>query len=288
MVNKINICQIDAFTDKAFAGNSAAVAFGDGLADKEMKLIAREMNVAETAFISQSGTADYNLRWFTPSTEVELCGHATIASLHFLFENGYIKNNSELKFDTLSGILRCRVEDGKYFMQIPIYNAEEYKDNKAEILAALSLTEDDLDNLVPFIIMGNRYLYIYVKKLSTLKEIKPNFKNLLKLQEQNNFGGNVVFTRETYDSQSFAHSRFFAPFYGINEDPVTGSANGPLILTLKKLGFIKDNNEDISLIFEQGDIIGRRGRIRVKYSKSANELFISGNAVTVLKGEMTF
>ncbi len=176
MVNKINICQIDAFTDKAFAGNSAAVAFGDGLADKEMKLIAREMNVAETAFISQSGTADYNLRWFTPSTEVELCGHATIASLHFLFENGYIKNNSELKFDTLSGILRCRVEDGKYFMQIPIYNAEEYKDNKAEILAALSLTEDDLDNLVPFIIMGNRYLYIYVKKLSTLKEIKPNFK----------------------------------------------------------------------------------------------------------------
>ncbi len=98
----------------------------------------------------------------------------------------------------------------------------------------------------------------------------------------------MVFTRETYDSQSFVHSRFFAPFYGINEDPVTGSANGPLILTLKKLGFIKDNNEDISLIFEQGDIIGRRGRIRVKYSKSANELFISGNAVTVLKGEMTF
>jgi PhzF family phenazine biosynthesis protein len=244
--------------------------------------------VAETAFLTKSGAADYNLRWFTPVTEVELCGHATIASLHYLFENGYINNNSEIKFDTLSGILKCRVEDGKCYMQIPVNKAEEYKNNRAEILAALSLTENDTDKRYPIIIIGNRYLYLYVKRLSALKEMRPNFKDLLKLQQQNNIGGNMVFTRETYDKESFAHSRFFAPFYGIDEDPVTGSANGPLMLVLKAMGFININSEDISLTFEQGDITGRPGRVGVKYSPSANELFICGSAITVLRGEMTF
>jgi trans-2,3-dihydro-3-hydroxyanthranilate isomerase len=288
MAKKINICQVDAFTDTPFGGNPAGVTFGEGLTKEEMQLIAREMNVAETAFLSKSIKADYNLRWFTPATEVELCGHATIASLHFLFENGLIKNNSEIKFDTLSGILKCRVEDGKCFMQIPVYKTEEYGDNKEETLTALGLTLGDIDSSVPFIMMEHGYLYIYVKKLSVLKNIKPNFKDLLKIQNKNNIGGHVIFTRETYDKESFAHSRFFAPFYGIDEDPVTGSANGPLMLVLNKLGIIKISDEDISLTFEQGDIIGRRGRVGVKYSPSANELYISGNAVTVLKGEMAF
>jgi PhzF family phenazine biosynthesis protein len=288
MAKKINICQIDAFTDKPFSGNSAGVTFVDGLTNEEMQLIAREMNVAETAFLFKSGAADYNLRWFTPVTEVELCGHATIASLHFLFENGYINNNSEIKFDTLSGILKCRVKDGKYFMQIPDYSIEEYNDNKADFLAALSLTENDIDKSIPFIITGNRYLYVYIKSLSILKGIRPNFKDLLKLQKQNNIGGNVVFTRETYEKENFAHSRFFAPYCGIDEDPVTGSANGPLLQVLNAMGFINSNNENISLTFEQGDITGRPGRVGVNYSPSINELFISGSAVTVLRGEMTF
>ncbi|MDR3628493.1 MAG: PhzF family phenazine biosynthesis protein, partial [Ignavibacteriaceae bacterium] len=274
--------------DKPFGGNPAGVTFGDGLSKEEMQFIAREMNVAETAFISKSDKADYNLRWFTPTTEVELCGHATIASLHFLYENRYIVGSSEITFDTQSGILKCRVEKGKCFMQIPVYKAEEYNDNKEEILTALGLSIDNIDNSVPFIMMENRYLYIYVKKLSTLKGLKPNFTDLLGIQKLYNIGGNVVFTKETYDKESFAHSRFFTPYYGIDEDPVTGSANGPFMLVLRKLGFVKNNEEDISLIFEQGDIIGRRGRVGVKYSPTKNELYISGNAVTVLKGEMNF
>jgi PhzF family phenazine biosynthesis protein len=288
MAKRIDICQIDAFTDKPFGGNPAGVTFGDGLSKEEMQFIAREMNVAETAFISKSDKADYNLRWFTPTTEVELCGHATIASLHFLYENRYIISNSEITFDTQSGILKCRVEKGKCFMQIPVYKAEEYNNNKEVILTALGLSIDDIDNSVPFIMMENRYLYIYVKKLSTLKGLKPNFTDLLGIQMLYNISGNVVFTRETYDKESFAHSRFFTPYYGIDEDPVTGSANGPFMLVLRKLGFVKNNEEDISLIFEQGDIIGRRGRVGVKYSPTKNELYISGNAVTVLKGEMNF
>ena len=84
MAKKINIYQIDAFTKTAFFGNPAGVTFTDGLSADEMQSIAREMNLAETAFLTKSDKADYNLRWFTPKVEVELCGHATIASLHFL------------------------------------------------------------------------------------------------------------------------------------------------------------------------------------------------------------
>ena len=282
----INIFQIDAFTDKPFGGNPASVTFGDNLTKEEMQSIAREMNLAETAFLSKSDKADYNLRWFTPTMEVDLCGHATIASLHFLNENGLLKYNSVIKFDTLSGILKCRVEDEKYFMQVPVFKLKEFNQNKKEILESLSLTENDLDKSVPFIMLENGYLYIYVKKLSTLKEMKPNYKELLKLQRQLDFGGAVIFTRETFDKESFAHLRFFAPYFGIDEDPVTGSANGPLMTVLNKLGFIKIGNEEINLTFEQGDIINRRGRVGVKFIPAVNELYISGNAVTVLKGEM--
>ena len=282
----INIFQIDAFTDKPFGGNPAGVTFGDNLTKEEMQSIAREMNLAETAFLSKSAKADYNLRWFTPTMEVDLCGHATIASLHFLSENGLLKNNSVIKFDTLSGILKCRVEDEKYFMQVPVFKLKEYNEFKKEILESLSLNENDLDKSVPFIMLENGYLYIYVKKLSTLKEMKPNYKVLLKLQRQLDFGGAVVFTRETFDKESFAHLRFFAPYFGIDEDPVTGSANGPLMTVLNKLGFIKLADEEINLTFEQGDIINRRGRVGVKFIPVVNELYISGNAITVLKGKM--
>ncbi len=289
----IKIYQIDAFTDKPFGGNPAGVTFGDNLTKAEMQSIAREMNLAETAFLSKSNKADYNLRWFTPLMEVDLCGHATIASLHFLNENDLLKNNSVIKFDTLSGILKCRVENEKYFMQVPVFKAREYNlpvgqasERREDISESLCLNENDLDKSVPFIMLENGYLYIHVKKLSTLKEMKPNFKELLRLQKKLNFGGAVVFTRETYDKENFAHLRFFAPYFGIDEDPVTGSANGPLMTVLNKLGFIKFGNEEINLTFEQGDIINRRGRVGVKFIPADNELYISGNAVTVLKGKM--
>ena len=288
MAKNIKIFQIDAFANKPFTGNPAGVTFGDGLTKEEMQLIAREMNLAETAFLTKSEKADYNLRWFTPKMEVELCGHATIASLHFLNEHNLIHNNSEIKFETLSGILKCRMENNRYYMQIPIYGIDEYPGSKKDILNSLGITEDDMPGKIPFLLLKNRYLYIYIEQFSIIKNLKPNFKELLKISNENNIGGVVVFTKETYEKENSAHLRFFAPYYGIDEDPVTGSANGPLMLVLNHLGFVKFDNEDIELTFEQGDVIGRRGRIGVKYSPLTKELYISGNAVTIIKGEMYF
>lgn len=288
MGKKINIYQIDAFTDVSFEGNPAGVTFGDGLTKDEMQHIAKEMNLAETAFLSASDKADYNLRWFTPKMEVDLCGHATIASLHFLSEQQAIKENTEIRFDTRSGILKCRAGNKQYFMQIPVYKINEYKNDRDPILKAVGLHKCDVFDAIPFLILENGYLYIYVKKLQTIGKLKPNFKDLLKLSKQNSFGGVVVFTQETIEEGNNAHLRFFAPYYGIDEDPVTGSANGPLLFVLNYLGLLKLGTGETAVTFEQGDFIDRRGRIGVRFSSEENELFITGKAVTVMKGEMFF
>ena len=288
MAKKINIYQIDAFTNKPFQGNQAAVCFGDGLTENEMQLIANEMNFAETAFISKSEKADFNLRWFTPTTEVELCGHGTIASLHFLNENGKLKDNSEITFDTLSGILKCKFKDAKYFMQIPIFNMQEFIGNKEEILSALGIKKSE-KKPVPFILLENKNLYIHVDSLKILNSVSPDFNTLKNIIiQKKEIGGFAVFTLETKEKDNFAHLRYFAPAHGINEDIVTGSANGPLLSVLLHLGFLDSSQEGYSVTFEQGDVLNRPGRVGVTYSKKSNELYISGNATTVLKGDLSF
>lgn len=289
MAKNNKIYQIDAFTELPFQGNSAGVMFSDNFSSEQMQKIAREMNLSETAFLSSSQKADFKLQWFTPAVEIDLCGHATIASLHFLMENGILKDNSAVKFETKSGILNCGMRDGFYYMQIPIYKMEEFSGSKIEILHALGVDSSSIVNETPFIILENGNLYIRTDGLKTLKRLNPDFKALKKLTEdKHEFEGVVVYTLETIDKSSFASSRYFVPYYGIDEDPVTGSTNGPMLLVFKKLGFIENDIEDISLIFEQGDFIGRSGRVKVTFNKTKNELYISGKAVTILKGELTF
>lgn len=289
MNKKLEIFQIDAFTNLPFRGNPAGVTLGDGLSKNEMQLIAREMNLSETAFISKSKVADYKLQWFTPTSEVKLCGHATIASLHFLKERKLLHDKQQVKFETLSGVLNCYRVGNRYFMQIPIPRIYEYKKSKDQLLKILGLRLNQLSQNVPFLIVNRETCYVKVKRLNDLKNLQPNFNELSKVGSQNlEFRIIVVYTLETFDRNNSAHSRCFAPYYGINEDPVTGSTNGPLLLVLKKLGFIKPEGGNIQVTFEQGDMIGRKGRVGVTFNPVKNELYISGNAATILKANLAF
>lgn len=289
-MKKVKIFQIDAFTKKPFLGNAAGVTFGDDLSSAQMLKIANEMNLSETAFISKSKSknADYKLRWFTPNVEVDLCGHATIASLQFLKENNLLKRKKSINFETKSGILKCYIKGNLNFMQIPIYKMKFYEKKRNELLNALRIKGNELGSKKPCVLAENGYLYVHIKKLSTLKNLKPDFEKLRDFAKDK-IGGFTIFTLQTFEKKSFAHSRFYAPDYGINEDPVTGSSNGPLLLVLNKLGLIDlSKKEKTEVNFEQGDFMGRNGRIKVFYYKNSNELYIAGNASTVLKGELTF
>jgi PhzF family phenazine biosynthesis protein len=284
-----DIFQIDAFTDVPLNGNSAGVVYTDDLNKEEMQLIAREINVSETAFISKSQKADFNLRWFTPSVEVKLCGHATIASVHYLVQKGLLRNNSTVTFNTLSGTLKCSAVNGLYSLCLPVPTLSIFEGNKEEIINALGGEKIINTEKFPFIIDDGGYLYIYISSLNELINIKPDYKALLDLSSsRKGFDAFTLFTTETIEKGNDAHLRFFAPYYGINEDPVTGSANGPLLLVLRHLGLIEENTEGKTYTFEQGDIVGRKGRINISYSPSKNDLIVAGKAVTVFKGEMTF
>ena len=284
-----DVYQVDAFTDLPFNGNPAGVVYSEELSIEEIQLIAKEINVSETAFISKSQEADFNLKWFTPSAEVKLCGHATIASLHYLYQRELIKNNSVVTFNTLSGVLKGSVKNGIYSLNLPVPKLSEFKGNTDEIINALSSDKIINTKKFPFIIDDGGYLYIYVSTLKELMSLKPDYKMLLDLSSsRKGYDAFTLFSTETFEKENHAHLRFFAPYYGINEDPVTGSANGPLLLVLRHLGLIDENTEGKSFTFEQGDILDRKGRINVSYSLLKNELIISGKAVTVFKGEMTF
>jgi PhzF family phenazine biosynthesis protein len=289
MKKLLNVFQIDAFANKPFQGNPAGVVYSDDLNDEEMQLIARELNVSETAFISKSDLADFHLRWFTPKVEVKLCGHATIASMHYLIQLGLIKRNKEITFNTLSGILTCYSKGDLYYLKLPIPKIELFRGNREEILKALSIKAESVNHNFPFLLADQSYLFIFIKSLAELGELKPDYVSLLNLTEQKNeFEAVTVFTKETFEKTNSAHLRFFAPAFGIDEDPVTGSANGPLLLVLMEMGLVDKNTSGGTFIFEQGDFIGRKGRVNVNYSSKGDNLTIAGNAITILTGELNF
>lgn len=285
MPKHIEIFQIDAFTSEPFGGNPAAVVLDDSLNDEQMINIAAEMNLSETAFLSSSDKADFNLRWFTPKSEVKLCGHATIASLHFLFEKNLLKENSEITFNTKSGIIRAGQSADFYWMQIPEINFAKTETDLNELFSALGLKSSSVYKNV--FTGTNKYLFIGVDNLQTLFNLEPDFIKLLRIISlQNIFSDIAVYTLQTLEEDSIAHLRFFAPAEGIYEDPVTGSAAGPLLLLLYHQNKIENFSDDKIYTIEQGDILKRKGRIGVSYNRKSNILKIHGNAVTILKGNL--
>lgn len=297
-MREYEIKQVDSFTDMAFGGNPAGVVpDAEGLSDKEMQNIASEMNLSETAFILPSKEADFRLRWFTPKKEIIFCGHATIASLHILAENKKFGMEEDgtfnFKIETLVGILDVQVDklndSIKITLQAPEIDLVIEKLDIEKLSEALDIDLNDIDISYP--IMREKtvdFVYIVLKELLTLKRVNYNYDKLEDLSNAYGIKGFVLFTTETFEEDSMVHSRFFSPFYGVREDPVTGSAQGPLgtYMVLNKM--VNLSNGEAEIKSEQGDIIGRPGRLIVKVIENEG-LYISkliGEAVTVIEGKI--
>ncbi|MCS7014234.1 MAG: PhzF family phenazine biosynthesis protein [Chloroherpetonaceae bacterium] len=290
---------IDAFTDRAYTGNPAAVIMhAEGLTDEEMHLLARELNLSETAFVipPKDGSYDLELRWMTPTTEVDLCGHATVAAFHALAEVKLYDLGHEgertLRVKTRSGILPIRVQQQngtvRVTMGLPLPTFTPYKGQKFELCQAFSVPTELLDHSLPVWLANNGYIFIPFVNREPLLKMKPSFTDLRNLSQKHNITGFCVFTTDTKYATSAAHSRFFAPALGINEDPVTGSAQGPLAVYLYQNGRIKGEGR-IPVTLEQGYEMGRGGRVWAEIeveNGAVQQLWISGYAVTVMNGEL--
>ncbi|MDW7673549.1 MAG: PhzF family phenazine biosynthesis protein, partial [Bacillota bacterium] len=208
----LSIYQVDAFTDKPFFGNPAAVCVLPEKAGEDwMQKVAMEMNLSETAFLYREGEG-YNLRWFTPTTEVDLCGHATLASAHILWEKNYIEPDQEVEFYSRSGLLTAKKNNGWIELNFPL-QLEQEAAAPAGLVESLGVK--------PLYLGYNLSDYLVeVESEETLKEIKPDFGLLGKVQCR----GVIVTCKSNSQEYDFI-SRFFAPAAGVNEDPVTGSAH---------------------------------------------------------------
>lgn len=258
---KINI--VDAFTDKPYRGNPAAVCILQSeMPDEWMQSIAAEMNLSETAFLRQQEDG-FLLRWFTPEAEVDLCGHATLASAHLLWEAN-ITDEEEIKFFTKSGILSARKNDTWIELNFPLEPAEGIE--APEIL-------NDCFN-VPFKYVGkNRMDYIVeVEDEEVVRSLQPDIALLNTMETRG-----VIVTATTNEPEVDFVSRFFCPSIGVNEDPVTGSAHcclGPY--WQEKLG--KDR-------FTAKQLSARGGLLKLHIL--SERILIYGQAVTTLTGELS-
>jgi len=255
---------VDAFTDRAFGGNPAAVCILAGARDDTWRqAVAREMNLSETAFLEKRADGGYTLRWFTPAVEVDLCGHATLASAHILWESGELAAGQKALFHTRSGILSAIKQGDWIEMDFPA-EPEKAADAPAELVEALG---------VKFVYTGrNRFDYlIEVDGEETVRALNPDMTRLKKVDMR----GVIVTSRSRSADYDFV-SRFFAPAVGVDEDPVTGSAHcclGPY--WGGKLG-------KKSLRAYQGS--SRGGILRVGLRD--DRVLIGGQAVTVLQAEL--
>ena len=259
----LTIYQVDAFTDQPFAGNPAAVCLLPAPRDEAwMQNVAREMNLSETAFLHRDKDG-WRLRWFTPAVEVALCGHATLASAHVLWESGQLSLGETARFHTKSGLLTAARNGSGIEMDFPAKIAEP-----ADAPAGLT----DALGVKPRFVGRSAFDYLVeIDSAAMVRAMKPNFTRLGELPVR----GIIVTSRSDRPEFDFV-SRFFAPASGVNEDPVTGSAHctlGPYWETkLRKSAFVA---------FQAS---ARGGVVKVRVA--GDRVFLGGQAVTVLRGEL--
>jgi PhzF family phenazine biosynthesis protein len=300
MTKKYNLYQIDSFTKEKLTGNPAGVITNaDGLTDFEMQKIARELNNSETAFIfsSDSNEYDVHVRFFTPTREVPICGHATIAA-HYAraIEKGLA--TTRVYHKTGAGILPVDIvkenEDYKIIMTQGKIEFGSIIDgmNKEELLAALKIKNSDLlENYeIQIVSTGHSKVMVGIKDIETLNALQPDYTALSELSSIIKCNGFYVFTVDPDHSDILIHGRMFAPAIGINEDPVTGNANGPLGAYLVHHNLVKHNNSLFKFKAKQGEAIRRPGIIEVEVKiedKEPVEVKVAGNAVIVFKAELS-
>lgn len=303
MEKPYRVYQVDAFTRERFQGNPAGVVpHADGLSEAQMQAMARELNNSETAFIFRpiADDHDVHVRFFTPTIEVPICGHATIAA-HYMRAVEGAATSGTVRQLTGAGILAVDVEqvaggDFRIWMhqRAPTFGPVLSDADRSRLVDALGITESDLGiGPVEIVSTGHSKVMVPLRSRDVLNGLKPNLHALSLLSRDIGCNGFYPFTLTDPDKGILAHGRMFAPAIGIAEDPVTGNANGPLgaYLVQHRLIPLEAYRSGLSCWMRQGETMGRPGRIKVEVSVDPQRLTplsvrIGGEAVLVFGTEI--
>jgi PhzF family phenazine biosynthesis protein len=262
---KQTIIQVDAFTNQIFQGNPAAVCILETSQNERwMQSVAQEMNLSETAFLVKQ-EQDYNLRWFTPTTEVPLCGHATLASAHVLWTEGYASTGQTINFQTKSGLLTAKYEDNWIELNFPV--------NPSQEIPPITKLQDALGVGIKTFAYNSLGYLVEINSAEAVQQLKPNFTLLKQLPISNV----IVTSLAAADSEYDFVSRFFAPGLGVEEDPVTGAAHCCLA------PYWRDRLQKNHFLAYQAS--SRGGVVKIDYD-GGDRVFLQGQAVTVMRGEL--
>ncbi|GAK53274.1 predicted epimerase [Candidatus Moduliflexus flocculans] len=292
----LTVFQVDAFTTMPFQGNPAGVVLNaDGLSEHHMQQIARELNNSETAFIFNRPTDEYEIevRFFTPTKEVPICGHATIAS-HYVYAKEHGIDQGIIRQKTKAGILPVEIVQEDHDLRIIMTQAaikfgKTLDEAEIDLLVrGLRLRHDDLDRSLPIQIVstGHSKVMVPIKSKAVLDAIRINETHLCELSALIACNGFYTFSFDTQERDVLVCGRIFAPAIGIAEDPVTGNANGPLGAYLTRCHRIKQQHDGFTFTIAQGEAMRRKGYMNVHvYSseKEAELIKISGRACIVFK-----
>ncbi|GAE36953.1 PhzF family phenazine biosynthesis protein [Halalkalibacter akibai] len=290
-MKKISIYHVDAFTSVAFGGNPAGVVpDANNLTSEMMQKIAKEVNLSETAFLQtseNSHAADFRIRYFSPTNEIDFCGHATLATTWILLtELGY-NNRSSITLETNVGLIEMELSSEGIMMTQLSPKLKEINSDLEHIVELVGLRIDDIDQrfACKLSYTGNWHLLVPVKTKEAVDRAKPNFEFLSQHNQMNNICTTHLFTFDSQEEGCLLYTRDFAPAVGILEDPVTGSANGALAGYLYLEGIVP-SDRDYKFTIAQGHKLGRPGYVKVEIlqgSESA-KFKIGGKAVTTIAG----
>jgi len=280
---------VDAFTQEPFAGNAAGVVpNADDLSDSQMQAIASELGASETAFVRASDAADRRLRYFTPTEEVDLCGHATIATHAFLADD---IGEGTHTLETNVGVLDIELDGETVWMRQNAPEVAKVDATHAEVAETLGIRETGLSGLGADLPLarastGLPFLMVPVEYLSDLSKMSPDMAAIETLAADHDCRGVYAFTFDTLEAESTLHGRCFVPGAGVPEDPVTGTASGACGAYLDRFGAFDPTPEE--MLFEQGHFLDRDGLVRVDASAATTEgrVRVGGTAVTALDGEI--
>jgi PhzF family phenazine biosynthesis protein len=299
MPSRYRLYQIDSFTSTRFSGNPAGVVLNaDGLTTDQMQAIARELKNSETAFVLSAEDKDHDVRvrFFTPTTEVPMCGHATVAA-HYARAVELGLDDAKLIQRTLAGDIPIEIKRVEGDIRITMTQTRvDFEPLLAsqtveQICAALGIKDADLDPACPVRVVstGHSKVMVGIEREDLLDRLSPDLAALAKISKDIGCNGYYVFTLKHAERRYAARGRMFAPAIGIPEDPVTGNANGPLGAYLVAHRLIAHDGQQLKFIAEQGRAIGRSGQVGVVVDIADGwpvRVKVSGDAVTVFSTDL--
>ncbi len=306
MASELEYSLVDVFTERRYAGNPAAVVFGgDGVSDEQLQAVSAEFGQSATTFVLPSDTpeAAVRFRMFTPSTEVEMCGHGIIAGVHAILEKGRFstilsKPGSSLRIETAGGVLEAQAEriagsadDILIWMLLPTPRLTSRSINADKLADLLGIEPGAIETSLPIMETQDEDLIVFVKSYIAMLDARPYFAKLAAWCVRRRIRGICLATVETLSPAMHVQSRFFAPASGVNEESATGSVHGPLAAYLMAHELVPHDGRTAAITCVQAEAGGRSGLIRALVTQEPGFGFsvrIAGQCQTTMRGILVF